>query len=152
MDVNDHATVEQAVAEAREALGGIDVLVNNAVDWDVALFDKNPDSRLYQWQHALRANLEAPYLATTLAAPEMRQRRWGRILIISSDLAEDGVPGSASYSAAKAGLHGMVRGLCWDYGPDEVLINVIMPGLTDTSIKGGRFRRRSSRVSPRSGR
>ncbi|HVX81038.1 MAG TPA: SDR family oxidoreductase [Devosiaceae bacterium] len=132
LDVNDHASVEEAVKAAREALGSIDVLVNNAVDWDVAFRDKNPDARLYQWQNALRANLEAPYLATVLAAPEMRRRKWGRILIISSDLAEDGVPGSASYSAAKAGLHGMVRGLCWDYGPDKVLINVIMPGLTDT--------------------
>ena len=73
--MNDHASVEEAVKAAREALGSIDVLVNNAVDWDVAFRDKNPDARLYQWQNALRANLEAPYLATVLAAPEMR-RRW----------------------------------------------------------------------------
>lgn len=131
MNVRDHGSVRAAVEAAIAALGEVDVLVNNALA-STSSIRASPDPDLAPWQTGLRANLEAHYLVTEALVPGMRQRRWGRIVSISSDLAEDGTLGSTAYSAAKAGLHGMTRGLCWELGPDNVLINVIMPGLTET--------------------
>jgi 3-oxoacyl-[acyl-carrier protein] reductase len=131
MNVRDHTSVTKAVEEAMQTLGKIDVLVNNALASTSSIHDA-PDAGLRPWQTTIRANLESPYLITEAITPGMRERGWGRIVSISSDLAEDGTKGSAPYSTAKAGLHGMTRGLCWELGPHNVLINVILPGLTAT--------------------
>jgi 3-oxoacyl-[acyl-carrier protein] reductase len=131
MNVRDQSAVRHAVEAAVGALGRVDVLVNNALA-NTPSIRANPEEGLRDWQSVIRANLEGPYLITEMLAPAMCERGWGRIVSISSDLATDGTKGSAPYSAAKAGLHGMTRGLCWELGPHNVLINVILPGLTET--------------------
>jgi 3-oxoacyl-[acyl-carrier protein] reductase len=62
----------------------------------------------------------------------MRRRGWGRLAFISSHIVHDGAPGQEFYGAGKAALHGLVRSLAWDAGPDGVLANVVCPGLTTT--------------------
>jgi len=123
MDLRDPNSVATALAAAQQA-GPVDVLVNNAVTWE--------DDEPARWRDRIRANLEGYYQCCSTLLPAMAQRGWGRIVSLSSNLAEDGIPGSAAYSAAKAGVHGMMRGMMWDAGPSGVLLNIVMPGLTLT--------------------
>lgn len=125
MDLKHPDSVAAALAEAQRT-GSVDVLVNNAVTWD----DKPMEGDA--WRERIRANLEGYYQCCATLLPAMAERGWGRIVSLSSNLAEDGIPGSAAYSAAKAGIHGMMRGMMWDAGPRGVLLNVVMPGLTLT--------------------
>jgi 3-oxoacyl-[acyl-carrier protein] reductase len=63
-------------------------------------------------------------------APALRESEQGRLVLVSTDLAERGLAGSWAYGAAKAGLHGMMASLQHDLGQDGVLVNVVMPGIT----------------------
>ena len=71
----------------------------------------------------------------------MAERKWGRIVLISSGLAEHGMPpnGSPVYGSAKAGLHGLARNLAWELGPAGIFINVVAAGFTMTERNLERF-------------
>jgi len=128
--------------------GRIDVLVNNAVRWlppdPAASFEAVPDAA---WQDMLRANVEGAVRLSRLVAPVMRERRWGRLIHLSSTLARDGMAGAEYYGAAKAALHGFSRSAAFSLGRDgDILSNVVMLGLTRTETnvhvteaEGGHF-------------
>ncbi len=128
--------------------GRIDVLVNNAVRWlppdPAASFEAVPDAA---WQDMLRANVEGAVRLSRLVAPVMRERRWGRLIHLSSTLARDGMAGTEYYGAAKAALHGFSRSAAFSLGRDgDILSNVVMLGLTRTETnvhvteaEGGHF-------------
>lgn len=134
MDLNEPETIAAAVAGTVQQWGGLDVVVGNAVNWGSADFDKRPvkveDGKPDWWVPVMRANLEGNYHLVQQAAPALRQSEHGRLVLISTDLAERGMAGSWPYSAAKAGLHGLVASLQDDLGQDGVLVNVVMPGIT----------------------
>ncbi|MFO7250045.1 MAG: SDR family NAD(P)-dependent oxidoreductase [Actinomycetes bacterium] len=114
--------------------GRIDVLVNNAVRWLVpeagTSFEAVPDA---DWQEMLRANVEGAVRLSRLVAPVMRERRWGRLIHLSSTLARDGMAGAEYYGTAKAALHGFSRSAAFALGRDgDILSNVVMLGLTRT--------------------
>lgn len=113
--------------------GQLDVLVANAVAWP----RRAPDNRFEHadpssWQAALRTNVEGTFALVHAVVPHMRAAGWGRILFISTGLAEEGMPGGESYTATKAALHGLSRSLAWDFGRDGILVNVLAAGLTLT--------------------
>jgi 3-oxoacyl-[acyl-carrier protein] reductase len=135
-DLADNASIHAAVEETVERWGAINVLVNNAVQWTsrggpegAPPFEEVPPA---QWQAMIRTSLEGAYSTIQAVLPSMRQGSWGRIVNISSNLAQDGLPGAGSYAAAKAGLHGLSRTLAWELAPAGILTNVIMPGMTLT--------------------
>lgn len=80
----------------------------------------------------IRTTLEGAYVAIQAVVPVMRAQGWGRIVNISSNVAEDGLPGASAYAAAKAGLHGLTRTLARELAPAGILTNAVMPGLTLT--------------------
>lgn len=132
LDLSNPTTLDGAVEHARHALGPIDVLVNNAVQWpDWApvgeLFETAPPNRFVA---SVMANLVGPYLLARACVGDMRTRGWGRIVNISTGLAEDGFPTNVSYGAAKAGLHGMTRFMSRELAAAGILTNVVMPGFT----------------------
>jgi len=128
------ATAESAVAAVEEQLGGVDVLVANAVRWA----PRRPTERHFEdvppaeWDGFLDDNLTRTLRTVQLAVPGMRARGWGRIVLISSHVALDGQRGQEFYAAAKSALHGFARSLACDVGPDGILVNVVCPGLTST--------------------
>jgi 3-oxoacyl-[acyl-carrier protein] reductase len=134
-DLADAGSIADAVAQIDTAWGGIDVLVTAAVRWSALgpflqqHFDVAPDDA---WLPLLRVNLEGHIRTAQHVLPGMRARCWGRIALLSSYHATEGTRGSEFYGAAKAGLHGFMRGLAWDTGGDGVLVNVIAPGITLT--------------------
>lgn len=134
-DLADAGSIASGISQVEAAWGGVDVLVTAAVQWSTLgpflqqPFDAAPEEA---WLPLLRVNLEGHIRTAQRVLPGMRVRRWGRIALLSSYHATEGTRGSEFYGAAKAGLHGFMRGLAWDAGADNVLVNVVAPGLTLT--------------------
>jgi 3-oxoacyl-[acyl-carrier protein] reductase len=116
--------------------GRVDVLVNNAVRWGMSepdasgRFEDVPDDT---WLRVLRDNIEGALTLSRLVAPHMRERRWGRLVHVSSSIATNGMAGGEYYGAAKAALHGFSRSAAFSLGRSgDILSNVVSPGLTRT--------------------
>ncbi|MGH3793519.1 MAG: SDR family NAD(P)-dependent oxidoreductase [Pseudonocardiaceae bacterium] len=132
-DLSESASLGQALQRVHDTWGGLDVLINNAVQWprpgwppDFAAEDPG------QWRQTLRVNLEGVIDLTQRALPLLRAGGWGRIVFLSSGATEYGMPGEEAYAAAKSAVHGFARCLARDVGPQGILVNTVMPGLTTT--------------------
>lgn len=137
-DMDDPAAAESLVRAALEWTGRIDVLVNNAAvwgdGWSDAGFEAVPDET---WLPTFRTNVEGALRLSRAVTPTMRDRRWGRMVHVSSSLARDGGPGVEYYAAAKSALHGFSRSVAFSVGKDgDILSNVAMLGLTRTDTNG----------------
>ena len=134
VDVADEDSVRAAFAEAREMLGSIDVLVNSA-----GLLTESPleDMSLAMWNETLTVDLTGVFLCCREVVGEMRQRKWGRIINIASQLAIKGGVGLTHYSAAKAGVVGLSKALALETAADNVLVNCIAPGPIETPLVEG---------------
>ncbi len=140
-DLAREETIKEAVETVGEQWGCIDVLVNNAVQWGSLeemgkRFEEVPMS---SWKPTLDLQLSGVYHTLQQVVPLMRAQGWGRIVNVSSNVAEDGIPGSGAYAAAKAGLHGLTRVLARELGPVGILSNVVMPGFTLTERNRDQF-------------
>lgn len=135
MDLEDLDSVRAAVEAVTTQWAAVDVLVANAVRWGGGAPDptaKFEDVPPEEWKAMLDANLLGAVIAARAVLPGMRSRQWGRIVLISSGVAEEGIPGPGPYGTAKSGLHGLARALAWNAGGDGVLVNVVAPGFTRT--------------------
>ncbi|MFG6199105.1 SDR family NAD(P)-dependent oxidoreductase [Nonomuraea sp. JJY05] len=130
LDLEDHATIAPAAAEA----GEVDALVANAVRWGTIMPNSVPFEGVpaAEWSAVMHANVVANALLVQAVLPGMRRRKFGRIVFVSSGAGEEGLPGPGAYGTAKMALHGMARALAWDAGKDGVLVNVAVAGLTLT--------------------
>lgn len=135
MDLAAPSSIEAAVGAVIARWGAIDILVNNAVDWGTTMPSTAPAFEalpVADWQRAIQANLAGAFVALQAVVPAMRARGFGRIVNLSSGVALDGVVGGSAYAAAKSGLHGLTRVLARELGPAGILVNVVVPGLTET--------------------
>jgi NAD(P)-dependent dehydrogenase (short-subunit alcohol dehydrogenase family) len=134
LDLDDADSIAEAVEATVNRWGRLDALVGNAVHWGSADFHNRPtrieDVPAEQWLPVMRANLVGNFRLVQHAAPALRRSAHGRLVLVSTDLAERGMLGSWAYGAAKAGLHGLVASLAHDLGLDGVLANIVMPGIT----------------------
>lgn len=130
-DVGDEAAVQQAVAEVLAAFGRIDILVNNAGIDTTSQVAVMPTAL---WDDMMRVNLRSVFLCTRAVLPGMIERKWGRIISISSQLAHKGAADMAHYAAAKAGVLGFTRSLAYEVARDGVAVNAICPGPVDTEL------------------
>lgn len=139
-DIAKKEDCAKLVEAAKKEFGRVDVLVNNAVLWGPAEPDPGASFEAAaeeDWQRVLRVNIEGAVRLSRLVAPEMRRRRWGRLVHISSSIATDGLAGGEYYGAAKAALHGFSRSVAFNLGRDgDILSNVVTPGLTRTDTNG----------------
>jgi len=126
VDVTSYESCQQAVSEIKEKLGGsIDVLVNNAGITRDGFFKKMSWD---QWHAVLTTNLDSAFNMTRPVIEDMLERKWGRIINISSVNGEKGQMGQANYSAAKAGIHGFTKALAQEGARNGVTVNTISPG------------------------
>ncbi len=125
MDVGDAAQVKAGFRQALDKFGKLDILVNNAaVTRDgLAVRMKQDD-----WDAVLRTNLTGAHLCAQQAIAVMMRARYGRIINVSSVVAETGNPGQANYVAAKAGLIGLTRALALEIASRNVTVNAVAPG------------------------
>jgi 3-oxoacyl-[acyl-carrier protein] reductase len=130
LDLSDQAAIEHAAQQVTADLGGVDVLVNNAVAWPGfpqtgEQFETAPVQRM---RASLDANLLGHYVLSRALVGPMREQGWGRIVNISTGMVEDGYPGSAAYLTAKAGLHGLTRTMSRELASAGILTNLVMAG------------------------
>jgi NAD(P)-dependent dehydrogenase (short-subunit alcohol dehydrogenase family) len=132
--LEDRSSIDAAIETVVDQWGGIDVLVANAVEWPTARAADGRAERLElgEWQRGLRTNLEGTIATVNAVLGSMRERPWGRIVLISSGVANEGLPGPGPYGVAKSALWGFARQLAWDVGRDGILVNVIGTGFTVT--------------------
>jgi 3-oxoacyl-[acyl-carrier protein] reductase len=133
-DIRDPAAVDSAFGEIENALGPVELLVNNAGTTEDGLVARMSDE---QWQRVIDTNLTGAFHTIRRAAPKMMRARWGRIVNVSSVGAHRGGPGQANYAAAKAGLLGLTRSVARELAPRNVTCNVVAPGPIVTSMTEG---------------
>jgi 3-oxoacyl-[acyl-carrier protein] reductase len=122
---------ERLVAAVIERFGRIDGLVNNAGRTLVGPFLETSGD---DWDEVIATDLTAAFHTCRAALPSMVERGSGSIVNIASRLGQMGVPETAAYSAAKAGLIGLTRALAREFGPHGVRVNAVAPGVTITEM------------------
>lgn len=134
-DVANAGAVESAVAEAIDALGGLDIVVNNA---GIGQYHPLADSSYADWQHAwqdtLATNLLGPANICFCAAGHMMKHGGGRIVNISSRGAFRGEPDKPAYGASKAGLNALTQSLAVALAPHEIFVAAVAPGFVNTEL------------------
>jgi 2-hydroxycyclohexanecarboxyl-CoA dehydrogenase len=131
MDVADSPSVRAGVATAEEALGSVDVLVNNAGIGSAAFF-VHSDERL--WDLELGVNLRGTLAVTHAVLPSMQRRGAGAIVNVASEAGRIGSPGGAVYSAAKAGVIGFTKAIAREGARYRVRCNAVAPGPIETPL------------------
>ncbi|MFT5180272.1 MAG: 3-oxoacyl-[acyl-carrier protein] reductase [Alphaproteobacteria bacterium] len=130
-DLSDGAAVDALPAAAAEALGSLDILINNA-----GLTRDNLAMRMKddEWQTVLDVNLTAAFRLSRAVLRGMMKSRWGRIVNITSVVGATGNPGQVNYAASKAGLTGMTKALAQEVASRGVTVNCVAPGFIETAM------------------
>jgi 3-oxoacyl-[acyl-carrier protein] reductase len=131
-DVSQADQVEAMVAQVGEALGPVDVLINNAGGPSPQALD---DITLSDWQRVIAVNLTSVFLVTRACLPHMRAQHWGRIVNVSSGAARSGGIMGLHYSTAKAGVEGLTRAYASRLVREGITVNVVAPMLIHTGEK-----------------
>ena len=142
-DVADRAQVDAAARVAAEALGPIQVLVNNA---GMAVSAKLADTSDALWEQHLRVNLTGAFYASRAVLPGMLAAGWGRIVNVASMAARQGYPYIAAYVASKHGLLGLTRALAMEVVSSGITVNAICPGYVATDLTWESARRIQART------
>ena len=132
-NVTDAGEVERAVAAAREALGPIDGLFNNA---GIAEFGSVHDSTPESWQRVWAVNVTGTFLASRAVLPEMIAAKRGAIVNVGSVAGTVGIPGMAAYCAAKGAVVNLTRQMAADYGKHGIRVNCVCPGTVGETAMG----------------
>jgi NAD(P)-dependent dehydrogenase (short-subunit alcohol dehydrogenase family) len=130
MDVSDEDSVSRAVAEIRDALGSVDVLVNNASLFADVPFQRWDEVDLDLWDRIMAVNLRGPFVCARQVLPGMIEKKWGRIVNIGSSSSIVGMPLRLHYTASKGGVVSLTRSLARAVGNDGVTVNCVAPGAT----------------------
>ena len=148
VDVADPAAVRNMIADLDRRLRRIDVLVLAAGVCRDAVLWKMTDE---QWDRVISVDLSGAAHVLRAAAPVLRRRGFGRVVIVSSINGRRGKFGQANYAAAKAGLVGLARTAARELASSGVTVNVVEPGFTDTPMTAGlpeEVRRRAIAETP----
>jgi 3-oxoacyl-[acyl-carrier protein] reductase len=132
-DVRDGTAVRGMVAGMLAAFGRLDLLVNNAgILNDVPLHEMSEET----WDEMMATNLRPVFLCSRAVLPHMLERGSGKIINVSSLLAQKGMAGRTHYAAAKGGVLAFTRALAREVGPRGIHVNAIAPGLIETELVG----------------
>ena len=133
VDISDAQAVESAISGVVQRSGHLDILVNSAgivgktatnlLDYDLETFEQ-----------VLKVNLVGTFLVTKSALRHMLPHNYGRILLIASMAGKDGNPGMAGYTAAKAGVIGLVKGVGKEYAQSGITVNGLAPAVIATPM------------------
>jgi len=130
-DVADPASAEAMIRQVVDQLGPVDILVNNAGITRDGTFHK---MSALQWQEVINTNLNSCFNVTRPVIDGMRDRKWGRIIQISSINGQKGQYGQANYAASKAGMHGFTISLAQENAKFGITVNTVSPGYVATEM------------------
>ena len=130
-DVADFDDCARCVEEVEQAVAPVDVLVNNAgITRDMTFRRMGKDD----WDVVIRTNLDSVFNMTKHVIEGMVERRWGRVINVSSVNAHKGAFGQTNYAAAKAGVNGFTKALALEVARNDVTVNTISPGYIGTKM------------------
>ncbi|MBW7862335.1 MAG: acetoacetyl-CoA reductase [Rhodocyclaceae bacterium] len=130
-DVSDFDSCKACVEQVAREVGPVDVLVNNAgITRDMTFKKMTKDD----WDAVIRTNLDSAFNMTKQVMDGMVERRWGRVINVSSVNGQKGAFGQTNYSAAKAGMHGFTKALALEVARNGVTVNTISPGYIGTKM------------------
>ncbi len=131
MDVSSPESVEEGVKQVTQAYGPPLILVNNAgITRDNLMLRMKEND----WNDVINTNLNSIYRVSKAVLKGMTKARWGRIVNVSSVVAQMGNPGQANYCASKAGVEGFSRSLAQEIGSRGITVNSVAPGFIETSM------------------
>lgn len=130
-DVTDFESAHACVETVTKEVGPVDVLVNNAGITRDMTFRKMTKA---DWDAVMHTNLDSVFNMTKQVMEGMQERRWGRVINVSSVNGQKGAFGQTNYSAAKAGMHGFTKALALEVAKQGVTVNTISPGYIGTSM------------------
>jgi 3-oxoacyl-[acyl-carrier protein] reductase len=134
VDLTSLASIKAAFDKAGKEFGRIDILINNAGITKDGLAIR---MKAHDWELVLQTNLSGAFYSIQQVLPAMLRERWGRIVNISSVVAESGNPGQANYVASKAGLIGLTKSLAQEVGSRNITVNAVAPGFIETDMTHG---------------
>jgi len=133
-DVSQAAEVAKMVARVTSEIGPVDILVNNA---GIAMTRGVDDLTEADFDQTISVNLKSVFLCIQAVLPTMRQRKWGRIVNISSGAARGAGSIGPHYNASKAGMEGLMRGYAARLVKDGITVNAVAPSLIETDMMKG---------------
>jgi NAD(P)-dependent dehydrogenase (short-subunit alcohol dehydrogenase family) len=133
-DVGSEASIQRMVARAVDEFGALHIMYANA--GISGRFDLESVTA-EEFDRVIHVNLRGPFLCAKYAVPRIADSGGGSVVFTASELALVGSPGASVYSASKAGLIGMARGLALDYADENIRFNCICPGAVDTPMLWG---------------
>ena len=133
-DVSRAADVAKMIERVTSELGPIDILVNNA---GIAVTRGVDDLTEADFDQTIAVNLKSVFLCTQAVLPIMRQKKWGRIVNISSGAARGAGAIGPHYNASKAGMEGLMRGYAARLVKDGITVNAVAPSLIETDMMKG---------------
>jgi 3-oxoacyl-[acyl-carrier protein] reductase len=130
-DVSSEADVNRMIETIHQTYGRLDVVINNA-----GVFEPGQviDTSLESWNNQISTNLTGVFLVTKASLPLMRAQQYGRIINITSSLAQNGAGGFAAYSASKAGMESLTRTTADEEESYDILANIYSPGSLKTGM------------------
>lgn len=130
-NIRDWSSCETCIDGIRKDFGTVDVLVNNGgITRDTTLRKMTPE----MWHDVIETNLTSVFYMTRLVINDMLEKKWGRIVNISSINGEKGQFGQANYSAAKAGMYGFTKAVAQEVASKGITVNTVSPGYVATSM------------------
>ena len=130
-NLSDAESLASLIGTAEEAMGAVDILINNAGLTRDMLSMRLTDE---DWQSVLYVNLTAAFRLSRGVMRGMMKRRWGRIINIASVVGVTGNPGQANYAASKAGLIGMSKSMAQEVASRGITVNCVAPGMIITAM------------------
>ena len=137
LDLSREGAADQLAAQAGEHLGGIDILINNAVIRKISPVQSLADA---DWDRALEVNLSAPFRLIRACLADMQARGWGRIINMASVYSLIALAGRADYVTTKHAMIGLTRTVALELASTAITCNAICPGLMATDSALGRIR------------
>ncbi|MGK5052494.1 acetoacetyl-CoA reductase [Janthinobacterium sp. RB2P8] len=131
IDVGDFNACSEAVARVLAQFGRIDVLVNNA---GITRDQSMRKMELPHWAEVMRTNLDSLFNMSKQVLEPMLEKKWGRIINISSVNGQKGAFGQCNYAAAKAGVHGFSKALALEVARHGITVNTVSPGYLRTQM------------------
>ena len=133
LDLSDQKSCDDFIETVIKKLPGIDILINNA---GIQIPASIESVNISDWNDVLAVNLTGPLKLIQAVVPQMKQKKYGKILNISSVAGIISKPGQSAYSATKSGLLGLTRSIALDLANYNILVNAICPGTTQTTMVG----------------
>lgn len=128
-DVTKEEDLQQVVKKTIEEYGQVDMLVNNA---GVGFFKLTEEVTLEEWRKVFEVNVQGVFLATKAVLPQMKERKSGTIITISSDVARYTIPNGSAYTASKYAVQGFSGSVAQEVREYGIRVGTINPGMVDT--------------------